>query len=176
MQRVLSYLAIAGCLMVGLPFVSRADGLPGLTIFSGVERNSILNFRLDYGGRPGVRDRYHLRIPSKKMELAVSDFRVTYPDTYDGKFDPERVQVRFKGERLKLGEGIEEVSWDEDNRVIEIFMEQPVPARTKVELVLSNVRNPRFPGVHYFNCNVNSPGDIPLPRYLGTWIISIGRQ
>ncbi|MFM6244668.1 MAG: DUF2808 domain-containing protein, partial [Dolichospermum sp.] len=40
-------------------------------------------------------------------------------------------------------------------------------------LVLSNVQNPSFGGVYYFNCRVLSPGDVPLLRYIGTWIISI---
>ncbi|NEP28282.1 DUF2808 domain-containing protein, partial [Moorena sp. SIO3I6] len=42
------------------------------------------------------------------------------------------------------------------------------------ELVFSNVKNPDG-GTYYFVCYVLAAGDIPLPTYVGTWIVSIGR-
>lgn len=170
MQRILSVLAIASCLVSALPAASLAQSLPGLTIFSGVERENQLAYRLDYGGRTNARDRYHLRIPPRKMELAAAQFAVTYPDSYRGRFDPDRIEVRVNGDSVPL----EEVEWDRDNRVISIYPQDPVPASTRVEIVLSNVRNPHFAGTHYFNAQVRAPGDLPLMRYLGTWIIGIG--
>ncbi|MFM6139300.1 MAG: DUF2808 domain-containing protein, partial [Sphaerospermopsis kisseleviana] len=34
-------------------------------------------------------------------------------------------------------------------------------------------QNPAFGGMFHFNCQVLSPGDVPMLRYLGTWLISI---
>lgn len=172
MRRFLSILAIAGCTIASLPAISFAQSLPGLTIFSGVERDYQLSFRLDFNGRPNGWDRYHLRISDEKMELAAEQFVITYPDTYRGTFDPEEIEVRVDDEAVPLSE----VNWDEENRVIEIFPETPVPAGEDVDIVLSNVRNPMNGGTHYFNALVRSPGDVPLLRYLGTWIISIGNS
>jgi len=67
---------------------------------------------------------------------------------------------------------LQEVVWDKENRLVEIYPQEPVPAGSKVELVFSNVKNPSFGGTYYFNCHL-SPGDVPLRRYLGTWILSI---
>jgi hypothetical protein len=168
-QRILSILAIAGSVITALPMVALAQGNPGLTIFSGVDRENELGFHLN-DGRPNRPDRYYLRIPADKMNLAVDQFTISYPDTYRGRFDPDRVEIRIQGDSIPLNE----VIWDQENRVVEIYPETPVPAGTRVELVLSNVRNPSNVGTHYFNALVRSPGDLPLLRYVGTWILTIG--
>jgi hypothetical protein len=140
-----------------------------LTLFSGVENKNQLPYRLDFGGQTNNTDRYILRLPAKKMKLAVAQFAISYPDYYKGTFDTKNIEVRVKGKSVPLSE----VKWDEKGGVIQIFPKDPVPAGQKVELVLSNVQNPSFGGVYYFNCRVLSPGDVPLLRYIGTWIISI---
>jgi hypothetical protein len=165
-----SAIALSSCLLAGISVTTLAQSNSGLTLFSGVERENILNYFLDFGGQAGGWDRYRLRIPPKKMELGVSQFVITYPDYYNGKFDPEDIEVRIKKESLPLSE----VKWDEANHRIEIYLEKPIEAGKRVEIVLSNVKNPDFGGTYYFECRAFSPGDIPLPRYVGTWILTIG--
>ncbi|MCU0567636.1 MAG: DUF2808 domain-containing protein [Oculatellaceae cyanobacterium Prado106] len=172
MFRLVSGLAVAGCLLTGTATVALAQGLPGLTIFSGVEQDNQLNYRLDFDGEVGRPDRYRLRIPARKMTLAVNEFTIAYPDSYTGEFNPEKIEVRVDGDEIAL----DEVTWDEENRVIEIYPQEVVPASTRVEIILSGVQNPRQVGTHYFNALVRSPGDVPMARYLGTWILSIGRN
>jgi len=171
-SRFLSLAAIAGCLVASLPIVSMAQGLPGLTIFSGVDRANLLNYRLDFDGRPGGIDRYRFRIPARKMNTAVSQFSITYPNTYHGEFDTHQVEIRVNGNDV----AVEEVTWDQENRTIDIYPQTPVPADSRVELIFSNVHNPTNGGTHYFNALVQTPGDVPLLRYIGTWIISIGNN
>ncbi len=168
-KRALSGLAIAGVLVAGLPLLGFAQGLPGLTIFGGVKGEDNLNYRLDFGGRAnGAGERYRLRIPAKKMKLAVAQFSIAYPDYFKGQFDPKDVEIIVKNKSVPL----QEVNWNKENNFIEIFPTNPIPAGSNVEIQLANVRNPNS-GVYYFNCQVLSPGDTPLLRYLGTWVISI---
>ncbi|MBH8560743.1 DUF2808 domain-containing protein [Nostoc sp. CENA67] len=169
MRRLLSAVAVTSFLLTGFPVITWAQSLPGLTLFSGVKSENQLPFRLDFGGQTNSWDRYILRIPEKKMKLAVAQFAITYPNYYKGSFDTKKVEVKVRGKKVALSE----VKWDKEGRVLEIFPEEPVPAGNKVELVLSNVQNPAFGGTFYFNCQVLSPGDVPLLRYLGTWIISV---
>lgn len=169
MQRLLSALVVTGCLLTGLPAISLAQALPGFTLFSGVKGENQLPFRLDFGGQSNGWDRYRLRIPAKKMDLAVAQFIVNYPEYYKGTFDPKKIEVRVKGKKVPLSE----VTWNKENRVVEIYPQEPVPAGSNVELVFSNVKNPTFGGIFYFNCSIQTPGDVPLSRYKGTWIISI---
>ncbi|MGF1537837.1 MAG: DUF2808 domain-containing protein [Elainellaceae cyanobacterium] len=152
--------------------VSFAQGLPGFTIFSGVDREFELGFRLDNGGQINRYDRYHLRIPAEKLETAGGLFVVTYPDTYEGVFDPEEIELRVSGDAVPL----EELTWNEEDRFVELIPLEPIPALSRVEIVFSNVRNPRRTGTHYFNALVRAPGDVIPPQYVGTWILSFGRQ
>jgi Protein of unknown function (DUF2808) len=169
MRRLLSALAVTGCLLTGLPAVTLAQSLPGFTLWSGVKSENQLPFRLDFGGQTNSWDRYRLRIPSQKMKLAVAQFVITYPDYYKGEFDAKDMQVRVKGKSVPLSE----IKWDKENRRIDIFPQEAVPAGSGVEIVLNNVKNPSFGGMFYFQCQVLSPGDVPLLRSLGTWILSI---
>jgi hypothetical protein len=179
LRRVASAVAITSCLLTSVSAAVLAQtGLPGFTIFSGVKSENQLPFRLDFEGKRGVWDRYRLRIPAKKLKLAIAQLAISYPDYYNGEFDPKGVEVRltsagWRSKALKTMP-LESVDWDKDNRVIQISLKEPVPAGSNVEIVLSNVRNPDFGGTYYFNCNLQTPGDVPLLRYCGTWIISVG--
>ncbi|BAY45180.1 hypothetical protein NIES4073_62670 [Kalymmatonema gypsitolerans NIES-4073] len=169
MRRLLSTLAVTSCLLAGIPAISWAQSLPGFTLFSGVKSENQLPFRLDFGGQSNGWDRYILKISSKKLKTAVAHFVISYPDYYKGTFDPKEVEVRVRNKKI----AVSEVKWDKENRVIQIYPQEAIPAGSNVELVLSNVKNPAFGGVFYFNCSIQSPGDVPLSRYVGTWIISI---
>ncbi|MFN6464304.1 MAG: DUF2808 domain-containing protein [Nostoc sp. DedVER02] len=169
MRRLLSALAVTSCLVTGFPALTWAQSLPGFTLFSGVKAENQLPFRLDFGGQANGWDRYILRIPAKRMKLAVGQFAITYPNYYKGTFDQKKIEVRVKGKAVPLSE----VKWDKEGKLINIYPQEPVPAGSAVEVVLSNVKNPSFGGVYYFNCQVLSPGDVPLLRYMGTWILSI---
>ncbi len=166
--RFLGMLAAASCLLGGVQAIATAQSNPGLPIFSGVERENILSYHLDFGGSAGYRDRYRLRIPGKKMTQGAAKFFIAYPDYYNGRFDPEKIEVRVGGKSLPL----RDVVWDQESRIIEIDLEEPITKSNKVEIVLSNVRNPRL-GTYYFHAQVLPAGDLPVRQYLGTWILSI---
>jgi len=170
--RLLSALAVTSCLLAGLPTTSQADPNPGLTLFSGVKHDEQMSYRLDYGGQPSGWDRYRLRISHKKLKIAVAHFVINYPEYYKGSFDPKQIELNVKGKKVPVSEA----KWDKENHVIEIYPQEPIPAGNDVEVILSNVKNPTFGGVYYFNCSIQSPGDVPLSRYIGTWIISINNQ
>jgi len=151
-----------------LPKITLANGNPGLTIFSGVDRKDILDYFLQFGGRPRQMDRYKLYIPPKKLSQGASAFFISYPDYFNGQFDTNKIEVRTNGKSLPL----KEVVWDKDSRVIQIVPEQAIDPTSKVEIVMSNVRNPEL-GTYYFTCDVTASGNIPVRLYVGTWIVSI---
>jgi hypothetical protein len=151
-----------------LPAITLANGNPGLTIFSGVDRKDILDYFLQFGGRPRQMDRYKLYIPPKKLSQGASSFFISYPDYFNGQFDTNKIEVRVNGKSIPL----KEVVWDKDSRVVQIVLEQAIDPTTKVEIVMSNVRNPEL-GTYYFTCDVIASGSIPVRLYVGTWIVSI---
>ncbi len=169
-KRLFGALAATGCILTSFSASSSAQHNSGFTLWSGVARENQLNYHLDFGGQRDGWDRYRLKIPAKKMELGVAQFAISYPDYYDGKFDPKKIEVVVKGKSVPISE----VNWDKENQLIQIYLEEPITAGNSVELVFSNVKNPPVGGIYYFTCQILTPGDVPLPRYLGTWILSIG--
>ena len=173
-KRFMATLALSGCLLTGVQTLSLANGNPGLVIFSGVEkRQDILDYKLDFNGRPKFYgERMKLRISKKKMTQGVSKFFISYlkDPEFDGKFDTDSVEVRVEGESLPL----QEVYWDKEARVVEISLKDPIEAGNKVEVVFANMKNPSS-GTYYFICDVLTAGQIPLRMYLGTWIVSYSR-
>jgi Protein of unknown function (DUF2808) len=173
-KRFLSAIALSASLITGIQYITLAQGNAGLTLWSGVERENILNYRLDYGGKPNQWDRYRLRIPADKMENGASKFIITYPDYYDGVFDKDKIQVTF-GEKYKKTAKIREIVWDKETQLLEIDMEEAIAPGNRVEIKLSNVKNPRFGGTYYFNAQVIGSDQLPVRLYVGTWIVSIER-
>ncbi len=170
-KHLFALLALSGALVTGLPAISWAGGNSGLTIFSGVDRKDILDYYLQFGGRPGECDRYKLYIPAKKMTQGAKVFYVSYPENFDGKFDLNKVRV----ETQKQGKlEIEDVVWYQESRFLQIVVAEPAVANSKVTITLSNVKNPTF-GTYYLVSDVMASGDIPVRLYVGTWIVDIQR-
>lgn len=169
MRRIFSAIAATGCLLTGIQTITSAQSTSGLTLFSGVERQNQLNYRLDYGSR-NMWDRYRLRMPASKMPLGVSQIQIDYPDYYNGEFDQKQIEVRLKSTNKTLP--LQAVNWDRENRKIQIDLKEPLTEGKDLEVVLNNVKNGDS-GFYYFNCRIRSPIDIPVARYVGTWIVTI---
>jgi hypothetical protein len=170
-KQFLALVALSGALVTGLPAISWAGGNSGLTIFSGVERKDILDYYLQFGGRPEQWDRYKLYISAKKMTQSAKVFYISYPENFDGQFDIKKVRV----ESQKQGKlEVEDVVWDQESRFLQIVLAEPAVANSKVTITLSNVKNPTL-GTYYLVGDVLAAGDIPVRLYVGTWIVDIQR-
>lgn len=165
MRRLLAAVVISGCLLSAVPAVSLAEGF---TLWSGVDRKNQLSYRTDFGAQANNWDRYYLRVDGKRLQTAVAEFIISTPDYFNGKFDPRSMEVKVRGRKVPLAN----TEWDKESRVVRITLQEPIPAGTSAEIILSNVKNPAT-GMYNLNCLTQAPGDIPLPRYIGTWIMSI---
>lgn len=184
-KRFLPVLILLGC-SFGLVTPVRAQANQGFTFTwgEGPSGRQQLQYHLDNGTPGFMGDRYWLRLGQQKV--AINRINITYPDYYNGIFDPKGIEVRIGGNsgnsffqfRRDPGKKVElaEVSLDRDNRVIDIVPAEVIPAGTPVQVILNNVRNPNNGGMYFFNARIGSPGDIPLMRYVGTWILSIANN
>jgi hypothetical protein len=179
---LLTSLCVAGSLVSTLPTITSAQSNPGFSFVwgDGPGRKQQLGYVLDYGTPGHSQDRYRLKLG--RQNVAIDSITVTYPNYYDGTFNEKRVTLQESPKNKFLGFGktkqieVSSVKVDKDNRVIEIVPKEPIPSGVPVEVVLSDVQNPRSGGMYYFNAYINSPGDVPLRRYLGTWILSLFRS
>ncbi len=181
--RKIGSLFIAGCLLTGLPAITLAQTNPGFTFSwggNGPSGKQQLGYVLDYGTPGHPQDRYRLKMGTQKT--AVDGIRVAYPNYYDGEINEKQVTLQESPKSRLIGIGrakkipVRSVTVDKDNRLIEIVPETPIPAGTPTEILMADVQNPRSGGMYYFSCYISVPGDIPLKRYLGTWVLSIFRS
>jgi Protein of unknown function (DUF2808) len=179
---LLTSLCVAGSLVSTLPTITSAQSNPGFSFVwgDGPGRKQQLGYVLDYGTPGHSQDRYRLKLG--RQNVAIDSITITYPNYYDGTFNEKRVTLQEAPKNKFLGFGktkqieVSSVKLDKDNRLIEIVPKEPIPSGVPVEVVLSDVQNPRSGGMYYFNAYINSPGDVPLRRYLGTWILSLFRS
>lgn len=171
LRRSVAAIAAASCLVAAVPTLVAAQALPGFTLWGGPGPERALDFALDYGSSRVPYDRYRLRIP--RQNLAIQQIVVDYDVRFDGRFDPDAIQVRYRKSQDRIP--LKAVNWDPDSYVVEIFPEEPIPAGEELEIVMSSVRPPGV-GMYSFNCKIFSPGDQGdqgILRYLGTWLLSI---
>jgi hypothetical protein len=147
------------------PSPSIAQTGSGIILFGNV-RDKALTYNLE-NGRARSDDRYFLEIPAQKFRVA--QILVTYPVSYQGEFDPTAIDLRVNDKNLPL----ESAKWDKESRVVEVIPKEAIPANRAVKLVLHNVRNPTFGGLFQFDGRVLGADDVPLLRYIGSWVIGI---
>lgn len=147
----------------------------GLTIFGGVEPEFRLGYLIDFNYPHSSDSRYYLNIVRTKLPREVISLEIDYPDTFTeigGRINPDEIELRsgdYRGRDvipLKVADVIED-----ENR-IELIPEEPIPANTNLVVVLSDVRNPRRYGYHYFNLRMMYQGDV-IDQYAGTWPMEI---
>jgi hypothetical protein len=161
---------------IALPQATQAQS--GLTIFGGVEPEFRLRYFIDFNYPLSSNSRYYLNIMRTKLPRDVISLEIDYPTAFTevgGRFDPNAIELRIGdwrgGERVPL----KAVDWIEDENRIELIPEQPIPANTNLVVVLSNVRNPRNYGYHYFNLRMMYQGDV-IDQYVGTWPMEIASE
>ncbi|MEM8829809.1 MAG: DUF2808 domain-containing protein [Cyanobacteria bacterium P01_G01_bin.19] len=169
LKSLLGSVAFATCAIGGINTIAIAQGTPGLVIFG--NDVDVLNYYLDFGGIADQRDRYRLRIPKKKLQNGATQFIISYPDYFDGEFDTDKIEVRPDRDKKK-SLALRNVVWDEENRFIQIDLAEPMTEAKKVEIVLSNTKNPDV-GTYYFYGQVVPAINTPVPERVGAWVLSI---
>lgn len=162
--------------------VVEAQTNPGFSLIWGgrdAQPSKQLGYVLQYGTPKHLRDRWRMKLG--KQEVAMSVIRVTMPDYFNGKFNEKRVELREAPKSrifsLKAGKEIpiSSVTVNNEGGFIEVIPDTPIPAGKRAELVLSGVKNPSA-GMFWLKCSMIAPGDVPLPRQCGTWVMSFARN
>ncbi|NJN30027.1 MAG: DUF2808 domain-containing protein [Synechococcales cyanobacterium RM1_1_8] len=178
----LAIAAIASGAALAAPVVQAQDTSGFSFRWDNREGFNELKYTIELSNSPGNRGRYRFKIGARDMKLAASQFVINYPEFFDGKFNTDEVELRIcssVGSMMSRARcsavPLDEVNFDTENQRIALYPAEPVPAGTNLELVFSDVRNPRNQGMYQFNVMIESPGDVPLLRPLGSWVVSIDR-
>lgn len=129
-------------------------------------------------------DRYMLMMRAKDLDTAVMQLTVTYPDYFTkggARFQDKSVYLAYcdkigsvlSRSRCNKRVPLSDVVVDRENSRIDFFPETPIPAGSMVAVIFDQVFNPRNQGMFQFNVTTISPGDLPLAKYVGSWVLSI---
>jgi hypothetical protein len=171
--QMIKKLGIISCLTLACavfaPSAAHAGCNAGFILFGGIKDNA-LDYVLD-SCTSGQTDRYYLEI--KPQNFKVSEVIITYPENFNGSFDTSDMKLRVTTD-IRGGKELEIASstWDKETRRITIVPKEAIPSKTPLRVVLSNVRNPDYSGFYQFDGRVMR-ADIPVPVYIGSWVITI---
>ncbi len=183
MARLLSGLALSGVAIAttlsAVPIEpSVAQTNPGITLWGGVDSEYRLPYTLRNNEPRSTRAEYSLRVPGTRIDSAVSKLSITYPEAFterNGSFDTDEIRVH-RGRRSGGREiEVDEVVWIPEASRLEIYLNEDIPADTSFVISMSDIRNPDRFGMHRFNLQAESRGDV-LPRYLGTWELLVAEE
>jgi hypothetical protein len=147
----------------------------GITIFGGLAPENRLAYSIDRNRPNSPNARYYLRVTGNKLPREVLEMEITYPEAFLGQFNVDSIELRQGRYRGDSVIPVDDIIWDQANRRIEIYPSEPIPARSNLVIVLSNVQNPRRFGVHYFNLGMLYQGDV-IRQYAGTWPLEVSAE
>lgn len=147
----------------------------GITIFGGLEPENRLAYSIDRNRPFSPNARYYLRVGSNKLPREVLELEITYPENYEGELNGDSIELRRGRYRGDSVIATDEIIWDRENRRIEIYPSEPIPEGTNLVVVMSNIRNPRNYGVHYFNLRMMYQGSV-MRQYAGTWALEVSAE
>ena len=182
------YRVVSGAFLAGAAIATTLTALtvqpgnaqtgPGLTLFGGVDSEYRLPYTLRNNQPRSTRAAYYLRVPGDRMIRAASHLRITYPEAFtnrSGAFDTDNIEVRrgrgTGGQEIP----VQEIVWTPEAGQIDIYLAEDIPADMSFVVAMTKVRNPNRFGMHRFNLQAESRGDV-LPRYLGTWELLVAED
>ena len=182
------YRLLSGAFLAGAAIATTLTAMPiqpgnaqtnqGLTIFGGVDSEYRLPYTLRNNQPRSTRAAYYLRVPGNRMIRAASHLRITYPEAFtnrSGAFDTDSIEVRRGRGSGGREIPIQEVVWTPESSQIDIYLAEDIPADMSFVVAMTNIRNPNRFGMHRFNLQAESRGDV-LPRYLGTWELLVAED
>ena len=125
------------------------------------------------------RSTYYFFLRGKERQDAITKLSLTVPDYFDAKIKPKnlslcKVKVGGYTSRTRCINNIPSlIEVKNKQTTIEILPEKPIPSGKDSYAVVMKIFNPRKRGMFQFQAFAQSPGDIPISTYLGTWNIDI---
>ncbi|MGI8936094.1 DUF2808 domain-containing protein [Leptolyngbya sp. BC1307] len=183
MYRFLSGVALSGAAiattLTALPVQPGvAQTNQGITLFGGVDSEFRLPYTLRNNQPRSTRAAYYLRVPGTRIESAASQLRISYPEAFtnrSGAFDIDQITVRRGRGSGGREIPVDEVVWTPESSQLDIYLTEDIPADTSFVIAMEGIRNPNRFGMHRFNLQAESRGDV-LPRYLGTWELLVAED
>ncbi len=126
------------------------------------------------------RSTYYLVMKPKDRKTAILKLSINLPKHFDVTIKPRklklcRIQIGGMLEKTKCMETIPAVFEvnKKESTSIEVFPNQPIPVDKNGYALVMKVFNPTKAGMFQMNAFTQSPGDMPISRYVGSWNVDI---
>tara|TARA_Y100001968_G_C19373591_1_gene726387 strand:+ start:945 stop:1535 length:591 start_codon:yes stop_codon:yes gene_type:complete len=128
------------------------------------------------------RAKYFFFLRSRDRKTAILKLKIKVPKNFESKITARKLslcEVKLGGfaERTRCVNDIPAIfEINEEQTSIEIFPEKPIPTDKKTYALVMKIFNPRKSGMFQLSAFSQSPGDLPISQYLGTWNIMIDTE
>tara|TARA_Y100001968_G_scaffold306358_1_gene323116 strand:+ start:3996 stop:4583 length:588 start_codon:yes stop_codon:yes gene_type:complete len=125
------------------------------------------------------RSTYYFFLKRNDRKTAILKLTFKLPENFKATIKEKNVnlcQVRIGGytTRTKCLEYVPAVvDISNDKKTIDIFPKNPIPANKKHYAVKLKIFNPRNVGMYQINAFSQSPGELPISVYLGSYLVEI---
>jgi len=125
------------------------------------------------------RSTYYFFLRGKERNEDIEKLTLAIPDYFDSKIKTKKLslcKVKVGGYtgRTRCLENIPSLIEINDNQtIINIFPEKPIPNNKDNYAVVMKIFNPRKRGMFQFRAISQNTDEIPISRYLGTWNIDV---
>ncbi len=122
---------------------------------------------------------YYFFLRGKERKDEITKLTLTVPNYFDAKIKQKNLSLC----KVKVGGYTEKtrcintlpaiIEVNNKQTSIEIYPEKPIPSGKDSYAVVMKIFNPRKRGMFQFQALAQSPDEIPISTYLGTWNIDI---
>ncbi len=173
--------AIGACFALESINAPKAFGTPPLMEFRW-DQNANYKKLYYYQSSKDKRDRstYYLVMKPNVRRTAILKLTINFPKNFNSKITSNklslcRIQIGGMLKRTKCTETIPAVFEVKKGKStsIDVFPNQPIPVDKSGYAVVMKIFNPTKAGMFQVNALSQSPGDMPISRYVGSWNIDI---
>ncbi len=177
------------------PLISKfiLGGFLGLAGITSIPAIASPGFEFHWDPNPGYKKLYYLQsdnerrqratyklvLRPKDRKTAILKLTVKVPDYFDSKITPKKLslcQLKIGGmtERTRCIKNLPAVfEVNEGGKSIDVFPDKPIPSDKKSYAIVMKIFNPTTRAMFQLSAMAQSPGDLPISFYLGTWNIDI---
>jgi len=125
------------------------------------------------------RSSYYLVMKAKNRKTAILKLSIDFPKHFDSvltekKFKLCKIHIGGMLEKTKCKEYIPaDFEVNEDQTAVDVFPDEPIPVSKDSYAVVMKIFNPTRSGMFQINAKSQSPGDLPISSYIGSWNIDI---
>ena len=128
---------------------------------------------------PRARSTYYFVMKPADRKTAILKLKVTVPSYFKAKISPKKlalckVQVGGMLAKTKCDKKVPAIfEVAKDQSYFEVFPDSPIPSDGDAYAVVMKIFNPTSAGMFQLNAMAQSPGDVPISSYIGSWSIDI---